>query len=173
MSLLFEVHAPEKPAPYCESLSIADIQYLSDKLIHTRAAHGLSSGASVSSDYSKLFEAGKTILHSVKYLLHTLSISDVKLCVNRIEYYTECVCCVQNSHNNIVDNFTLTFRYDPKHPPEPQTEACYEINMCVEDGLNVYSRVITLNPNGIMSYDMNFPTPSEFVSEIYNAITTK
>lgn len=173
MSLLFEVHTPEKPAPYCESLSIADIQYLSDKLIHTRAAQGLSSGVSVSSDYSKLFEAGKTILHSIKYLLHTLSVSKVSLCVNRVDYYTECVCCVQNIHENIIDKFTLTFRYDPKHPPKPYKEGCYEITMCTEDQVGVYSRVITLNPNGIMSYDMNFPSPSEFVSEIYSAIKHK
>ena len=160
MSLLFEVHAPEKPAPYCESLSIADIQYL-------------SSGVSVSSDYSKLFEAGKTILHSIKYLLHTLSVSKVSLCVNRVDYYTECACCVQNTHDNIIDKFTLTFRYDPKHPPKPYKEGCYEITMCTEDQVGVYSRVITLNPNGIMSYDMNFPSPSEFVSEIYSAIKHK
>lgn len=172
MSLLFEVHTPEKPAPYCESLSIADIQYLSDKLIHTRAAHGLSSGASVSSDYSKLFEAGKTILHSVKYLLTTLSFTSISLCVNRIDYYTDCVCDIKLGRN-IVDTFKLKFRYDPKHPPKPQTEACYEITLCTEDNKVVYSRVVTLNPNGIMSYDMNFPTPSEFVSELYNAINTK
>ena len=173
MSLLFEVHAPEKPAPYCESLSVADIQYLSDKLIHTRAAQGISSGVSVSSDCSKLFEAGKTILHSIKYLLYTLSISKVTLCVNRAKSYTECVCYIQNTYEDVVDKFTLTFRYDPKHPPKPYTEGCYEINMCTEDQVTVYSRAFTLNPNGIMSYDMNFPSPSEFVSEIYSAIKHK
>ena len=146
MSLKFEVHIPDNPAPGHTVLNEADIQYISDKLIHTRAAFCICSACDrVSSDYSKLFEAGKTILHSVRYLLEIFS------------FYNQ--------------PFVLSFVYDQNNPPEPLNKTAYEL--VISQGVKniLCQRVYTLNDNGIMSYDMNFPSPAEFVQDIYQALT--
>lgn len=168
MSLKFEVHIPENPAPGHSTLTEADIQYISDKLIHTRAAHGIVNGDDrVSSDYSKLFEAGKTILHSVRYLLEILSFHSVELYVHRQERLTECSCIVNFNNEDLI----LSFVYDENNPPEPLNKTAYEL-ILMQGAKNILcKRVYTLNDNGIMSYDMNFPSPAEFVQDIYHVLT--
>ena len=168
MSLKFEVHIPDNPAPGHTVLNEADIQYISDKLIHTRAAYCICSACDrVSSDYSKLFEAGKTILHSVRYLLEIFSFYSVELYVHHHKRSTECKCVVY--FNN--QPFVLSFVYDQNNPPEPLNKTAYEL--VISQGVKniLCQRVYTLNDNGIMSYDMNFPSPAEFVQNIYQALT--
>lgn len=168
MSLKFEVHIPDNPAPGHSVLTEADIQYISDKLIHTRAAHGICNACDrVSSDYSKLFEAGKTILHSVRYLLEIFSFYSVELYVHRQERLTECSCIVQFDNQP----FVLSFVYDENNPPEPLNKTAYELVIRQGTKNILCQRVYTLNDNGIMSYDMNFPSPAEFVQDIYQSLT--
>ena len=171
MSLKFEVHIPDNPAPGHNTITEADIQYISDKLIHTRAAHGIVNvNDRVSSDYSKLFEAGKTILHSVRYLLEIFSFHSIELHVYRHDQLTECICYIDHVEGKLLDKMLkLTFIYDENNHPKPINKLAYVLTMSRESEDIIYQRVYTLNDNGIMSYDMNFPSPVEFIQDIYQA----
>ena len=161
-----------KAPPAMGALTKADCTYLIDKISHNRFI--ISSRETISTAASKIYEAGKTIVHVAEALMEGMSISEIIIHISTNNGIAEGLFTIRDlnttgmaliADNPITHSFTIQVIY------ESLEDNTGRYIVTIMDRLIPVKRIIyDLNEYEIMSYDMNFPAPSVFLNEVVASI---
>lgn len=137
-----------------------DVQYLRDKIMHTRNVYTQAGTPGINPDTAKTFEVAKTCMVAIGHLVnYHIALTSIELLMNLTEGTVSAVCKLR-----IKSNMTIVIAYD--NSADHFTISLYEGANCI--GMHVYE----VGTDDMVSYDMVFPCPSELNELISCDITT-
>lgn len=170
-----------KAPPIIGALLKADCTYLNDKISHTRFIASYSHGITL--DDSRLYEAGKTIVHIAEILMDRMELSSIEVTIDDDTRRVDGMLVIRDIDlGNIYEDFrkrtkdshifAIQVIYEVSSPTasDETVRGKYTVSV-VDNGVPIRRVVYELNRFEVMSYDMNFPAPSIFVTEVIEAVT--
>jgi hypothetical protein len=142
------------------SLAIIDLDYIASRISHNRFIESEMGVTDLLT--SRLCEAGKTMVYALQTLmLGKLEVLDIDISIDTEARLTKCVSHI--AHSNIIISFSYLADEDLNKPSE------YKLAFLVESpNTSELLEVIHYpeNAHHIMSYDMTFPPPSQFIDMV-------
>lgn len=167
----------KKHDPHQYSISRDDLRYLDEKILHSRSALSATSyPASICG--SRVMEAARTSLVIGMLLLNDVIFSYTGIAVDEMTRTAECRYDIDSyiSHMPTVhrvycadDQCVINVKYTDACP-ETSLEGTYTISICSKLHKKTYEKIFTLNSQQLMTYDMNFPAPSDLVEWVITCV---
>ena len=161
--------------PFISALSSKDCAYLHDKISHTRFL--ASDAHTITLAESKLYDAGKTMVYIIRILMDYMQFSSVSISIDDVAHRVDSIlnicdiseqCKRSGTENMAFDTFAIRIEY-MQHQVEDLYLGKYVI-IIMDRGIPIGRLAYEQNDHDIMTYDMNFPAPSQLLADILQSI---
>ena len=157
-----------------KSLSEKDCAYLHDKISHTRFL--ANDARMISLAESKLYDAGKTLVNIVRILMDAIDFSAVIITIDNATHRVDGKFTIKeikmpyimDSNGDGLHSFAIHVEYTQREVDD-RYFGKYIITV-LDRGVLISRLAYEQDDHDMVTYDMNFPSPSIFLSDILRSI---